>query len=443
MKKSLQIISLLFCMIISAQAPEKFSYQAVIRNGSGVLIQNAPVGLKISILKTSVTGTVVYSESQTATTNLNGLITIQVGSGTVISGTIAGINWATDPYFIKTEIDPSGGISYSVAGTTQLLSVPYALYSKSSGSGAGGLVLPYNATSAANNVTPFSITNTSATAYPVASFTNNNIVNASPAVVGTNNSPGTFGVGVQGMAQSNTNGNLSAAVNGFSLGTGAAGAGVYGYAQNAFGVYGFTTTGSGVLGYSDGTGTAGSFQSGAAGLSIKSYGPIKLTNIGEGAGKVLTSDATGNATWQNGTPKVYFTSAGGSSQAVTNTIYLNDINSWTGLEEAGGSNYNPTTGEYTIPVTGYYSVKARICFAFSNTKNGPQAGLRIFVDNAIAKQGFSNNAVLGEFYTDMAVDFEKRFSAGQKIKVTVTQDGSVNNMLFSPGSNLSIHLINL
>ena len=88
-------------------------------------------------------------------------------------------------------------------------------------------------------------------------------------------------------------------------------------------------------------------------------------------------------------------------------------------------------------------MKARICFAFSNTKNGPQAGLRIFVDNAIAKQGFSNNAVLGEFYTDMAVDFEKRFTAGQKIKVTVTQDGSVNNMLFSPGSNLSIHLISL
>ncbi len=441
MKKSLQIFAFLFFIAAFAQAPEKFSYQAIIRNASNAIITSAPVGVKVSILKTSAAGSVVYAETQTATTNANGLISIQIGSGTVLSGTIAGINWATDPYFIKTEIDPSGGSSYSIAGTTQLLSVPYALYAK--GAGGGGLTLPYAATSATNNVTPFSITNTSATAYPVASFTNSNVGNATPAVVGKNNSTGTFGVGVQGLAQANTNSNLSAAVNGFILGTGTAGAGVYGYAQNAFAVYGFTTNGSGVLGYSDGTGAAGSFQSGSTGLAIKSYGPIKLTNLGEAAGKVLTSDAAGNATWQNGTPNVYFTSAGGSSQTVTNAIYLNYINSWTGLEEAGGSNYNATTGEYTIPVTGYYSVKARITFAFSNTKNGPQAGLRIFVDNAIAKQGFSNNAILGEFYTDMTVDFEKRFTAGQKIKIAVTQDGSVTNTLFSPGCNLSIHLINL
>ena len=124
MKKSLQIFALLFCILVFAQAPEKFSYQAVIRNASNALVTNAAVGVKISILKTSAVGTVVYAESQTATTNANGLISIQIGSGTVITGTIAGINWSNDSYFIKTETDPTGGTAYSVAGTTQLLSVP-------------------------------------------------------------------------------------------------------------------------------------------------------------------------------------------------------------------------------------------------------------------------------------------------------------------------------
>lgn len=115
MKKSLQIFALLFCILIFAQAPEKFSYQAVIRNASNALVTNAAVGVKISILKTSAVGTVVYAESQTATTNANGLISIQIGSGTVITGTIAGINWSNDSYYIKTETDPTGGTAYSVA----------------------------------------------------------------------------------------------------------------------------------------------------------------------------------------------------------------------------------------------------------------------------------------------------------------------------------------
>ena len=138
MKKLLQIFALLFCIIISAQAPEKFSYQAIIRNASNALVTNANVGMKISILKTSAAGTVVYSESQTAMTNINGLVSIQIGAGTPITGTISGINWGADSYYIKTETDPAGGTSYSIAGTTQLLSVPYALYSKNSGGGAMG-----------------------------------------------------------------------------------------------------------------------------------------------------------------------------------------------------------------------------------------------------------------------------------------------------------------
>ncbi|MGV8915833.1 MAG: hypothetical protein ACOH1X_10350 [Kaistella sp.] len=114
MKKSLQIFALLFCIIVFAQAPEKFSYQAIIRNASNALITNANVGMKISILKTSAAGTVVYAESQTATTNINGLVSIRIGAGTTITGTIAAIDWSADSYYIKTGTDPADGTSYSI-----------------------------------------------------------------------------------------------------------------------------------------------------------------------------------------------------------------------------------------------------------------------------------------------------------------------------------------
>jgi hypothetical protein len=118
-----------------AQAPEKMSYQAVIRNASNTLITNQAIGMRVSILQGSATGTEVYKElfNPNPQTNINGLLTIEIGSGLPITGTFAGINWANGPFFIKTETDPSGGTSYSIVGTSQLLSSPYALYAKNSG----------------------------------------------------------------------------------------------------------------------------------------------------------------------------------------------------------------------------------------------------------------------------------------------------------------------
>jgi hypothetical protein len=122
----------------SAQAPNKMSYQAVIRNSSNALVTNQVVGMRISILQTTASGTAVYVETQTPTTNANGLASIEIGGGTVVSGTFATIDWANGPYFIKTETDPTGGSNYTITGTSQLLSVPYALYAKSAGSLSGG-----------------------------------------------------------------------------------------------------------------------------------------------------------------------------------------------------------------------------------------------------------------------------------------------------------------
>jgi hypothetical protein len=137
-KSSLKFIAT-FCLGLlvlssNAQSPQKMSYQAVIRNSSNTLVASTPVGMKISILQGTSTGTVSYSETQTPTTNINGLASFEIGSGTVVSGTLSAINWANGPYFIKTETDPTGGTAYSISSTTQLLSVPYALYAEKGGS---------------------------------------------------------------------------------------------------------------------------------------------------------------------------------------------------------------------------------------------------------------------------------------------------------------------
>ncbi len=125
------LLALVFTVCSFAQAPEKMSYQAVIRNAAGELVKNSPVSMRISILQhDAVSGTVVFSEIQTANTNINGLASFEIGGGSVLSGTIASINWADGPFFLKTETDVTGGTSYTITGTSQLLTVPYALYAK-------------------------------------------------------------------------------------------------------------------------------------------------------------------------------------------------------------------------------------------------------------------------------------------------------------------------
>lgn len=112
--------------------PEQMSYQAVIRDSGDALVSNQAIGMQISILQDSASGSVVYVETQTPTTNINGLVSLEIGTGTTTDD-FSTINWATGTYFIKTETDPTGGTNYTITGTSQLLSVPYALYAAKSG----------------------------------------------------------------------------------------------------------------------------------------------------------------------------------------------------------------------------------------------------------------------------------------------------------------------
>jgi hypothetical protein len=132
MKKLFTLIAaLLLTATAWGQSPEKMSYQAVIRNSSDQLVVNQMVGMQITILQGSETGTTVYMETQTRETNENGLLSLEIGAGNAVHGSFSYIDWSDGPYFIRTEADPSGGTNYTITGTSQILSVPYALHSRS------------------------------------------------------------------------------------------------------------------------------------------------------------------------------------------------------------------------------------------------------------------------------------------------------------------------
>lgn len=133
MKKLILVSFVLFSSFIFSQTPEEFTYQAVVRDASGSLITNQTIGVQLSILKSTATGTAVFVETHSTTTNENGLLTIFIGTGSFITGSFVSIDWSSDSYYLKSEIDINGGTNYTISGTSKLVSVPYALYAKNSG----------------------------------------------------------------------------------------------------------------------------------------------------------------------------------------------------------------------------------------------------------------------------------------------------------------------
>ena len=138
-----KLYSLLLVVLVSttvcSQAPQKMSYQAIIRNNNDALISSTIVGMQISILQGSTSGIPVYVETQRPTTNSNGLVTVEIGTGTIVTGIFSAINWGNSPYYIKTETDVTGGTTYNISGISELMSVPYALFSANATPGPQGL----------------------------------------------------------------------------------------------------------------------------------------------------------------------------------------------------------------------------------------------------------------------------------------------------------------
>ncbi len=292
MKKIILIAALtLGTYLVSAQAPEKMSYQSIIRNATGQLLTNQNIAVKVSVLQGSAAGTAVYSERITGTTNINGLVSLEIGSGTVLSGTFNTINWGGNSYYLKTETDPAGGTNYTITGTSQLLSVPYALYAKSSGSGGSN-------SGTVNTISKF----TSASALGNSQLTDDG------TSMGIN--AGTLSPNIKLQVNAGSIGNTikgtlvgipptSIATAGSIYGESTTGIGVIGVSDSQNGVYGLSTstlggtvgvnsgTGNGIWGVATGTGIAGFFDGGTTGRGII---------VSNGASGIGTSTPTGRLT---------------------------------------------------------------------------------------------------------------------------------------------------
>jgi hypothetical protein len=154
------LLSFTFCLLSShAQTPHAFKYQTVVRNASNQPVPNQLVSLKISILQSSSTGIPVYIETHMATTNVLGIVNLEIGHGTLVSGNFSTINWGTNSYYVQIELDPAGGTAYQNMGTSQLLSVPYALHAKTAETISYTETDPVFTASPASGITSGNITN--------------------------------------------------------------------------------------------------------------------------------------------------------------------------------------------------------------------------------------------------------------------------------------------
>lgn len=130
------LLNCLFSLALFAQAPQAFNYQGIVRDAAGIPIPNQNVSLQIAILQGTSSGPELYKETHAATTNDFGLFTVMVGNGTVVNGMFSNIDWGSDDHFLQLEVDITGGSSFQLIGSTQLVSVPYALYAESAANGS-------------------------------------------------------------------------------------------------------------------------------------------------------------------------------------------------------------------------------------------------------------------------------------------------------------------
>jgi hypothetical protein len=394
-----KIITLFFVLTLAsfslAQAPQKFNYQAIARNTTGVELASQNIGLRISILDGSPSGTLVYQETHTITTNAFGLMNLSIGSGTVVSGTFATIAWGSGSKFIKTEIDPTGGSNYSVAGTTELISVPYALYAGQAQSGQVGPTGPTGPGGGATGPTgPQGTQGFTGATGPTGVGATGAQGPTGPTGVGTTGPQGLQGnTGPQGPTGSGTTG----AQGPTGPGGGATGpTGPQGVAGNTGAQGPAGPTGAGVTGPQGPAGPAGAQgPTGAQGLQ----GPT-------GPGSI-------NGTL-NYVPKFTATTTLGNSQIFDNGASV-------GIGNTSPQSKLHVTGDIRVETTG-------------------QAGVNIYGSTLSAVRLYSNNNFIGGLWNNPSVDADAIYIANSANEPTLVVDGTDNVGIgtFNPTAKLHV-----
>lgn len=410
-------LTVLTLKITCAQAPSKINYQSIIRNNTGALVTNTLIGVKISLLQSSSTGTVVFAERHTPTTNINGLANIEIGTGTNLTGSFANIDWANGTYFLKTETDITGGTNYTIVSTTQMLSVPYALYAT-------------NSTTAQNawSITGNSIVSTNYLG------TNNNMplklkVNNSPFGILDNANNGNVGIG-QNTLISNTTG-----VNLVSIGSGSLALNTTGSGNTATG---WNALNSNTIGQNNVAIGIENSRYNISGNSNSSLGAYALReNIGGGGNVAIGRDAlryntSGNTNTAIGFFSLNLNSSGqdnvaiGSNSLVYNTtgFYNTSIGSNSGRSIPAGT-MNTTCIGYN---TGWNSTSDNNVNIgnFSITSIGGQVNWATYSDNRIKKNIQENVPGLAFITKLKPVTYNLDIKKQYKIAMNGREDSSAN-----------------
>ena len=392
MKNNYSILVALFIVGSTfAQAPEQMSYQAIVRDATGNLVTNQQVGMQISILQTTATGTAVYVETHTETTNANGLLTLQVGAGSVQNGTFASIDWSAGPYFVKAETDPAGGTTYTITGTQQLMSVPYALYAETSGASSSlwtqsGTDVVYTAGDALINGLTVgrgagNIASNTANGY-AALFSNTfgiyNTATGNGALISNTEGDGNTANGTLALF-SNTDGSYNTANGSRALFSNTTGSN-----NTAIGYAADVTSGSLVnataIGFDAKVNADNKIQLGdinvtsVATSGALTTGTVTYPIVNGTVGQVLTTDGAGAATWSDASSSLW-------TQSGTDVVYTAgdaQINGLTVGRGAGNIAYNTATGNgalfsntsgTTSTANGYVALYSNTTGSY-NTANG-------------------------------------------------------------------------
>lgn len=486
------LFSIFYSQNFNAQVVTGMNYQAVIRNSSNALVANATVGVKISILQGSATGTIVFAESHTTTTNANGLATFVIGDGTAITSTFFNIDWLAGLHFIKTETDPTGGSTYTISNTSQLNTVPYSQFAENSlfasysgdswkktgnnvdvttdfigstndvdvvfkrnnvkagligqnrialgrgalGLNSGSFNVALGPDALAFNTGSFNIATGFESQYVNSSGQGNTSYGHAAL---RNNSTESYNTAIGFQALRNTTGGQNTAIGWSALENLTTGGGniAIGKLTNVP-----TPTGNNQLSIGNVIYGAnmGDTATGTIGIGVpvpterlEVDGKTKTTNLqitaGAGANKVLTSDASGNATWQNANVNTGISVYKNASQIFANNTDTKIDFTAESVDDA--SAFDLITDEWTIPSTGFYHLYATA--RFSSFPANQTVEIVIYVNGLVSK--YSRRFISGDVNFDISADL--KLNLNDKIAVFVYQTSGAPATM--PAGNATIY----